>query len=152
MKVKSLWILLLIVMLALAACGGGPAGGPEAESAAEEASEAPSEEAAAEEPAVEESAPEESEPEGPQLAEELSVYNWDDYIDEELLVTYEEAYGVNIIYDTFASNEDLLAKLQAGATGYDVIFPSDYMVSQMMELGLLAEIDTNEMPNFRQYR
>ncbi len=39
---------------------------------------------------------------------------------------------------TFSSNEDLLAKLQAGATGYDVIFPSDYMVAQMIDLGLLA--------------
>ena len=84
----------------------------------------------------------------PELAEELSVYNWADYIDEELISAYEEEYGVTIIYDTYASNEDLLAKLQAGATGYDVIFPSDYMVSQMIELGLLAEIDTNDIPNF----
>ena len=76
------------------------------------------------------------------------VYNWYDYIDEEILDAYEEEYGVEIIYDTFASNEDLLAKLQAGATGYDVIFPSDYMVAQMIELGLLAEIDANSLPNF----
>src|SRR5690606_23291781 len=41
-----------------------------------------------------------------------------------------------------------LTKLQAGASGYDVIFPSDYMVSQMIELGLLAEIDAESMPNF----
>ncbi|HQF71668.1 MAG TPA: spermidine/putrescine ABC transporter substrate-binding protein, partial [Promineifilum sp.] len=46
------------------------------------------------------------------------------------------------------SNEDLLTKLQAGAAGYDVIFPSDYMVTQMIELGLLAEIDVSAMPNF----
>jgi spermidine/putrescine transport system substrate-binding protein len=83
------------------------------------------------------------------LAKELSVYNWADYIDEELLTKYEQEYGVKIIYDTYASNEDLLAKLQAGATGYDVIFPSDYMVAQMIELGLLAEINLNNIPNLK---
>jgi len=60
-----------------------------------------------------------------QLAPELSVYNWADYIDEQVLADYEERYGVKIIYDTYASNEDLLTKLQAGASGYDVIFPSE---------------------------
>ncbi|NIP27459.1 MAG: spermidine/putrescine ABC transporter substrate-binding protein, partial [Phycisphaerae bacterium] len=82
------------------------------------------------------------------LASELSVYNWADYIDEQILADYEEEFGVTIIYDTYASNEDLLAKLQAGATGYDVIFPSDYMVSQMIELDLLHEIDTGELSNW----
>ncbi len=83
------------------------------------------------------------------LAKELSVYNWADYIDEELLTKYEEEYGVKIIYDTFASNEDLLAKMQAGATGYDVIVPSDYMVGQMIELGLLAEINKDNISNMK---
>lgn len=82
-----------------------------------------------------------------ELAPELSVYNWADYIDEKVITKYEETYGVEIIYDTFASNEDLLAKLQAGATGYDVIFPSDYMVAQMISLGMLAELDKNNIPN-----
>jgi spermidine/putrescine-binding protein len=82
------------------------------------------------------------------LAPALSVYNWSEYIDEAVLAEYEARYGVDIIYDTFASNEDLLAKLQAGAEGYDVIVPSDYMVSQMIELGLLAEIDTGQLSNF----
>ncbi|MCA9866362.1 MAG: spermidine/putrescine ABC transporter substrate-binding protein [Anaerolineae bacterium] len=119
-------ILMLFVAAALAACGGGPAGGP----------------GAAEEPADETAGGE------LQLAPELSVYNWADYIDEQVLADYEERYGVKIIYDTYASNEDLLTKLQAGASGYDVIFPSDYMVAQMIELGLLAEIDAEAMPNF----
>lgn len=83
------------------------------------------------------------------LAKELNVFNWSEYIDEELLTKYEEEYGVKIIYSTYASNEDLLAKLQAGATGYDVIFPSDYMVAQMIELDLLAEIDHNNIPNLK---
>ena len=163
---KKLWLLLALLALLLAACGGGPGGGPaapeeagggeepaagEMESAEEDTAAAP-EEAATEAPAAGEMENAEEDTaaaeEGPQLAEELSVYNWSDYIDEQILADYEEEYGVKIIYDTFASNEDLLAKLQAGATGYDVIFPSDYMVAQMIELGLLAEIDTADIPNF----
>ena len=119
-------VFMMSLVVALAACGGGPAGGP----------------GASEEPAAETGSEE------TQLAPELSVYNWADYIDEQVLADYEAEYGVDIIYDTYASNEDLLTKLQAGASGYDVIFPSDYMVSQMIELGLLAEIDAESMPNF----
>lgn len=111
--------LLLIIVLLLVGCGGGPGGGPE-DGAGDSA----------------------------ELSAELSVYNWADYIDEELLTAYEEEYGVKIVYDTYAGNEDLLAKLQAGAEGYDVIFPSDYMVSQMIELELLAEIDTGNLSNW----
>jgi spermidine/putrescine-binding protein len=124
---KVLWIGLVLMVLALVACGGGPAGGPGA-SATEPAAESGDGEV--------------------QLAPQLSVYNWADYIDEQVLADYTERYGVEIIYDTYASNEDLLTKIQAGASGYDVIFPSDYMVAQMIELGLLAEIDAAAMPNF----
>jgi spermidine/putrescine-binding protein len=141
-------ILVLMLALILAACGGGPAGGPQAEP--EEASEPAAESESAEAEVEEAEAAEESgeSAEGPQLAEELAVFNWSEYIDEAILDAYEEEFGVDIIYDTFSSNEDLLAKLQAGATGYDVIFPSDYMVSQMVELGLLAEIDADSLSNF----
>jgi spermidine/putrescine-binding protein len=130
-KFLILWV--LIAALMVAACGGGP-GGPSGGPAAPTQS-------AAQPDAT-------SSSEGPQLADQLSVYNWSDYIDEAVLEQYEAEYGVDIIYDTYASNEDLLAKLSAGATGYDVIFPSDYMVGQMIELGLLAEIDTAQLSNF----
>lgn len=128
-KIRLMWLLLFA--LVLVACGGGPAGGP-GDNEANTGSDAADGEV--------------------ELADELSVYNWTDYIDEEILANYEEEYGVRIIYDTFASNEDLLAKLQAGAAGYDVIFPSDYMVAQMIDLDLLAEIDVNDMPNFANIR
>ena len=119
------WAITVLLLLVLSACGGGPVTGPDAAEPAADSGSGESE-----------------------LASELSVYNWSDYIDEELLTAYEAEYGVTVIYDTYASNEDLLAKLQAGATGYDVIFPSDYMVSQMIELELLAEINTADIPNF----
>src|SRR5688572_3761479 len=145
--VRKNWlvVILLTLSLILAACGAAPT--QEAAPVQEEA-EIKGEEAA---PAAEgETAAEGAVEEGqPDLASELSVYNWADYIEESLLEKYEEEYGVKIIYDTFASNEDLLAKLQAGATGYDVIVPSDYMVAQMIELEMLAEIDHNNIPNLK---
>ncbi len=150
MKKRLFWLLSFLLVLILAACGGGPAGGPGTGAGADDA--------AAGNEAAESDATENSDEgdadigsetgEGPQLADQLSVYNWADYIDEEVLTAYEEEYGVDILYDNFGSNEDLLAKLQAGASGYDVIFPSDYMVAQMIELGMLAEINVNEMSNW----
>ncbi len=157
-KKTLLWILALVFCAALVACGGGPEGGPGTEEDTQETEPtAPPEEPSgeteegtetdvpAEEPTVEEMSEGEGEAE---LAAQLSVYNWADYIDEQILADYQEEFGVEIIYDTFASNEDLLAKLQAGASGYDVIFPSDYMVAQMIDLGLLAEIDVNALSNW----
>ena len=82
-----------------------------------------------------------------QLSDSVSFYNWTDYIDPEVLTMFEEECGVEVIYDTFSSNEDLLAKLQAGATGYDLIVPSDYMVSIMRELNMLKELDHSNIPN-----
>jgi spermidine/putrescine-binding protein len=152
MKRRMFWLIALVFVLLLAACGGGPEDEdePVAEepSTAEEEMEEPAAEEEMEEPAAEEEMEEPAAEEEMEMAGELSVYNWSDYIDEEVLAQYEDEYGVTIVYDTYASNEDLLAKLQAGATGYDVIFPSDYMVSQMIELDLLAEIDTGDIPNF----
>jgi spermidine/putrescine transport system substrate-binding protein len=152
MEKKLFWLLAAILVIALAACGGGPGGGPgadDAEPAENTAAESDVEEAAEAPEAEEETAADEETAEGEmELASELSVYNWAEYIDDQILADYEEAFGVTIIYDTYASNEDLLSKLQAGATGYDVIFPSDYMVSQMIELGLLHEIDTGQLSNW----
>ena len=81
------------------------------------------------------------------LSKSVSFYNWTDYIDPDVLTMFEEECGVKVVYDTFSSNEDLLAKLQAGATGYDLIVPSDYMVSIMRQLNMLKELDHNNIPN-----
>ena len=78
----------------------------------------------------------------------LNFYNWSDYIEPEIFELFEEETGIKVVEDTFGSNEDLLAKLQGGATGYDVIVPSDYMVATMIELGLLAELDQSKLSNF----
>lgn len=144
---KNKWLLttILLAALILGACGGAA---PAPQTSSEEAPQ-PESNAAGADTGSQEAAGESAQASSSGLASELSVYNWADYIDEELLTKYEQEYGVKIIYDTFASNEDLLAKLQAGATGYDVIFPSDYMVAQMIELGMLAEIDHSKIPNLK---
>ncbi len=77
----------------------------------------------------------------------LNIYNWDDYIDEQTIPEFEKAFDVKVNYDVYDSNETLLAKLQAGATGFDVIFPSDYMVEIMSKLGLLEPLDKSKLPN-----
>jgi len=77
----------------------------------------------------------------------LNVYNWDDYIDEETIPEFEKQFGVTVNYDVYDSNESLLAKLQAGASGFDVVFPSDYMIKIMIQLDLLEPLDTSKIPN-----
>lgn len=82
-------------------------------------------------------------------AGQLYLYNWSNYIPPDLLKRFEKETGINVTLDTYASNEKMLAKLQAGATGYDVVVPSGYMVRTMIAQGLAEEIDTSKMPNFK---
>ena len=77
---------------------------------------------------------------------ELHLYNWTDYIDPAELERFTAETGIEVMLDTFDSNETLLAKLQSGSTGYDVIVPSDYMVQQMIELNLLQDIGVKDFP------
>lgn len=81
--------------------------------------------------------------------EQLNIFTWAGYVSDDIRNGFEKEFGVDVIVDTYASNEDLLAKLQAGATGYDVIMPSDYMVSILIKLDLLAELDRGAIPNFQ---
>lgn len=77
----------------------------------------------------------------------LHLFTWSAYADETVIRQFEERFGIKVITDTFASNEELLAKLQGGAVGYDVIVPSDYMVSILVKQDLLAELDPAKIPN-----
>lgn len=77
----------------------------------------------------------------------LHVYNWSDYIAEGLIEQFEEAYGCEVVYDVFDSNEAMYAKLKAGASGYDVIYPSSYFVSMMVKEGMLKPLNKANMPN-----
>lgn len=77
----------------------------------------------------------------------VNVCNWSDYISDEVLREFEDEYGIRVNYDYFSDNEELLAKMKIGAQGYDLIFPSDYMVKTMIEEGLLAPLDLDNIPN-----
>lgn len=80
---------------------------------------------------------------------ELFFYNWTNYFPPELLTKFEQDTGIKATMDGYDSNETLLAKLQAGGGGYDVVVPSDYMVKIMIDEGVLLEIDTASMANFK---
>ncbi|MGC9528997.1 MAG: ABC transporter substrate-binding protein [Limnospira sp.] len=77
----------------------------------------------------------------------LNLYNWSTYIDPDAIAQFEQQYNVKVNYDTYDSNESLYAKLQAGNPGYDVIFPSDYMVKIMIEQGMLEPVDLSKITN-----
>lgn len=79
-------------------------------------------------------------------ARQLNIYSWADYIHPKTIPEFQRRYGIEVVYDTFSSNESLLAKMQAGATQYDVIVPTSYMVTQLRKLSLLAEIDHARLP------
>lgn len=74
---------------------------------------------------------------------------WSNYVSPELLADFEKRTGIHVQVSNYSSNEELLAKLQAGASGYDVAVPSDYMVFAMTKLGLLQKLDRAELPNFK---
>ena len=88
-----------------------------------------------------------TEPVGVQPADEIVIYNWSEYIDPEIYTQFEDEFGIKMVEDNFSSNEEMLAKLQGGATGYALIVPSDYTVSIMKEEGMLAELDQSNIPN-----
>lgn len=78
----------------------------------------------------------------------LSLYNWAEYLDPELVEEFEATYGVSVFEDFYTSNEEARTKLQTGVNAYDVVFPSDYMISQLIEDGLLLELNFDVLPNF----
>lgn len=79
---------------------------------------------------------------------EVVVCGWGENIDEDLFDLFEEETGIKVIYQTAESNEMMYSKVAMGGSGYDVIVPSDYMIAQMAEEGLLAELDFDNIPNF----
>lgn len=84
----------------------------------------------------------------------LNVYNWGEYIsdgtDESLDVNkaFEELTGIKVVYSTFDTNETLYAKLKTGGSSYDLIIPSDYMISRMIEEKLVQPLNFDNIPNF----
>lgn len=78
---------------------------------------------------------------------QVIVYNWGEYIDPETIDMFEEETGIKVVYDEFETNETMYPKVESGASSYDVICPSDYMISKMIENDMLAEINFDNIPN-----
>lgn len=88
-----------------------------------------------------------AEAEKPFAGTELVVYNWYDYIDPAVLEMFEAETGVSITYVNFTQNEDMYARLEAGAGAYDVIFPSEYMIERLIKEDRLETLDMANIPN-----
>ena len=138
---KISWLLLLSIMLALAILVAACDSTEEAEPVQPAATEKPTEEPV-EEPAESDRCGDRS-----KLSEQLNFFNWGDYIDEEILVQFEEECGVEVVMDLYSSNEELIAKIQVGNSGYDLVIPTDYACGIMADEGLLLELNMDDIPN-----
>lgn len=79
--------------------------------------------------------------------EVINVFNWGEYIEEDLIEEFEEETGIKVNYNTAPTCEEMYAKMKNGGVHYDVVVPSDYMVSRMIEEDMLTTIDYNNVPN-----
>jgi spermidine/putrescine transport system substrate-binding protein len=77
----------------------------------------------------------------------ISVYNWGEYIDPEIVTQFEKETGINVVYETFDSNEAMMTKIENGGTSYDVAMPSEYAIEKMKKNDLLIPIDQSKIPN-----
>ena len=83
------------------------------------------------------------------LAAEIYLYNWSEYIDPDIKDQFEAECGVKVVETNFDSNETLLATLQAGGADYDIIVPSDYMVTTLISEGMVMKLDYSVIPNIK---
>ena len=154
---------LLVLALLAAACGSdddadtaqtqqsattaAPAADDQADAQEQATDEAPTadEETVAEEATSEADTAEE--PAAEQIGGEVNLYNWTDYISEDLLARFTSETGIAVNLSNYDSNETMLATLAAGGSGYDVIVPSDYIIPTLIEQDLIQPIDAYAMDN-----
>ena len=85
---------------------------------------------------------------GPRRREQtLNIYNWSDYIDETTIPRFQALANIRVNYDVYSSNEDLLAKMRAGPTTYDIIVPTNQFIPTYRRLGLLQPLRQDLIPN-----
>lgn len=78
----------------------------------------------------------------------LSVFNWGEYIDMDVLTQFEEETGIHVVYSLFETNEEMYLKLTSGGSNYDLLFPSDYMIERLIKENRLAKIHFENIPNY----
>ncbi len=139
---------LIVLALFAAACGNDDAAEPVATPDPSEP-EAPDPPDAADTADGEDTAPQEEEmaETDEQIGGDVNLYNWTDYISEDLLARFSEETGIKVNLSNYDSNESMLATLAAGGTGYDVIVPSDYIIPLLIEQELIQPIDAFALDN-----
>ena len=80
-------------------------------------------------------------------AEEVNVFNWEDYICEDAINLFEAETGIKVNYMRFTTNEDMLVQVENDPKSYDVIFPSDYIIERLIAEDLLEKLDYSQLPN-----
>ena len=79
----------------------------------------------------------------------VNVFNWEDYINEDVLEMFEEETGIKVNMMNFTTNEDMLVKVRNSPQSFDVVFPSDYAIERLNSEGLLAELNFDNIPNLQ---
>lgn len=79
----------------------------------------------------------------------VTIFNWGEYIDSDLIAQFEEESGYRVVYETFDSNEAMMTKIEQGGTSYDIAVPSEYAIEKMKENDLLLPIDHTKIPNLK---
>lgn len=77
----------------------------------------------------------------------LTVFNWEDYIDESVIEQFEQETGIDVNYVRFTTNEDMMVQVEANPGHFDLCFPSEYIVERMLNKDMLAEINYDNIPN-----
>jgi putrescine transport system substrate-binding protein len=88
---------------------------------------------------------------GPANAQQrqVNVYNWSDYMDEQVLKDFEKETGIKVRYDVFDSNDVLETKLLAGKTGYDIVVPTGAFLGRQIQAGVFQKLDKSKLPNLK---
>lgn len=84
---------------------------------------------------------------GTQAQERLHVYNWNNYITDDTVARFEKGCGCRLVQDYYADNEEMLAKLAAGAAGYDILVPTGDAVATLIRQGALRPLELARLPN-----
>ena len=80
---------------------------------------------------------------------QVVVYNWGEYIDEDVIDMFEEETGIEVVYDMFETNEEMYPKIETGAVKYDVVCPYDYIIEKMIQNNLIQKINWDNVPNIK---
>jgi spermidine/putrescine transport system permease protein len=124
-----------LATLALAGCGKAPEAAPAAPTPAATSTPTPV-------------SPQATEPVG-DTDKNLNIFCWSEYIPQEIIDTFTKETGIQVSMETYASNEEMLAKLFAGGGSYDLVQPSEYVIEGLIREGMLTPIDHQAIPNMK---